>query len=518
MNSLCAYTHLIFNFDKKTEKTGETNKRYQSQNPTQTTSSITASVSFGKPMTATMLSSQDSMTTRPVMDMVGGKFSVGVNPYQILQVRRDATPSEIRHAYRRLALWHHPGRCVGETATAEERSRRLHVFEVLAASYETLLDNEARLRCDKLLREQYAEMSRSKNIPAGQVNVGGRPFSPNSKSFQQDENYFSESFVAQVIGQLAVHTMISSFDALDDTNPNNAIPTVASLSSDSSLEDKSRRPREHDDDSSHSSFVSGTAVRSTAVRTPRIHIPLGVPIGTPLRETSPHDLIDSQGVPLNQREQNFLSLNCGINTLPSFDAQQIPPFINSTTTSEQNLAEVHYTESETNHLFGGPLQLLYRARRWKSFRNPYDVFADVFGSQVYLGHNPTSARGSGSTAGYDLALPAQSSNAVWKRTSRTLKDGTILYNTSRIVHNRRMTRTEAVWTDVDTGERHSKVTVVTEILEDLEGTNGDEDGTTGWLTYLATCGKLETDADNHSVFHCCGTDASYSCGGAWSWL
>ncbi len=53
-----------------------------------------------------------------------------VNPYHVLQIRRDATPSEIRQAYRRLALWHHPG---PKADCREERQRRLHVFEVLAA-------------------------------------------------------------------------------------------------------------------------------------------------------------------------------------------------------------------------------------------------------------------------------------------------------------------------------------------------------------------------------------------------
>ena len=33
-----------------------------------------------------------------------------VNPFHVLQVRQDATVDEIRQHYRRLALWHHPGR------------------------------------------------------------------------------------------------------------------------------------------------------------------------------------------------------------------------------------------------------------------------------------------------------------------------------------------------------------------------------------------------------------------------
>jgi hypothetical protein len=61
--------------------------------------------------------------------------------------------------------------------------------------------------------------------------------------------------------------------------------------------------------------------------------------------------------------------------------------ISSTSKQEQN-AELQYTEGETNQLFGGPLQLLYKARRWKPFRDPSDVFADVFGSKIPLGAIP----------------------------------------------------------------------------------------------------------------------------------
>jgi hypothetical protein len=70
-----------------------------------------------------------------------------VNPFRVLQVRQDATVDEVRNHYRRLALWHHPGRrkimsisSVLDSSSVMELQRRAHVFCVLAACYETLVD------------------------------------------------------------------------------------------------------------------------------------------------------------------------------------------------------------------------------------------------------------------------------------------------------------------------------------------------------------------------------------------
>mmetsp|Transcript_31062 Transcript_31062/g.35383 ORF Transcript_31062/g.35383 Transcript_31062/m.35383 type:complete len:314 (-) Transcript_31062:202-1143(-) len=74
-----------------------------------------------------------------------------VNPYAVLHVRRDATPSEIREAYRRLALWHHPGRLKG--TSEDELRRRSEVFETIAVCYEVLFENESRQKYDILLQK-----------------------------------------------------------------------------------------------------------------------------------------------------------------------------------------------------------------------------------------------------------------------------------------------------------------------------------------------------------------------------
>jgi hypothetical protein len=58
-----------------------------------------------------------------------------VDPYQVLQVRRDATRSELRQAYRKLALWHHPGRTCGGR---EKRARRATLLRCHDASTRNL--------------------------------------------------------------------------------------------------------------------------------------------------------------------------------------------------------------------------------------------------------------------------------------------------------------------------------------------------------------------------------------------
>lgn len=100
-----------------------------------------------------------------------------INPYQLLQVRQDATPAEIRGAYRRLALWHHPGRRKTRDLSAGELQRQYDVFSTLAASYETLIDKGSRQVYDALLRQNFD----------GEVWVGGKPWSPwMSQTFYSD--------------------------------------------------------------------------------------------------------------------------------------------------------------------------------------------------------------------------------------------------------------------------------------------------------------------------------------------
>src|SRR5215212_6665445 len=62
-------------------------------------------------------------------------------PYDILGVKRDATPEQIRGAYRRLARKLHPDLNPGDR-TAEERFKRV------SAAYDLLGDPDKRARFD----------------------------------------------------------------------------------------------------------------------------------------------------------------------------------------------------------------------------------------------------------------------------------------------------------------------------------------------------------------------------------
>jgi molecular chaperone DnaJ len=69
-----------------------------------------------------------------------------LEPHRILGVRDDATPAEIRTAFRRAAMRHHPDRNPGDAGAAER-------FRIARAAYEELLRREA---CSRAPRRRAA--------------------------------------------------------------------------------------------------------------------------------------------------------------------------------------------------------------------------------------------------------------------------------------------------------------------------------------------------------------------------
>ena len=67
--------------------------------------------------------------------------------YEVLGVGRGASPEEIKRAYRRGALKHHPDNAPGDKAQAEQK------FKELAQAYEVLSDHEKRARYDRFGHE-----------------------------------------------------------------------------------------------------------------------------------------------------------------------------------------------------------------------------------------------------------------------------------------------------------------------------------------------------------------------------
>jgi len=67
------------------------------------------------------------------------------DPYQILKVPRTATQSQIKSAYRKLALKYHPDR----QSSSEEKERCTKVFASIGNAYEILADKDRREEYDR---------------------------------------------------------------------------------------------------------------------------------------------------------------------------------------------------------------------------------------------------------------------------------------------------------------------------------------------------------------------------------
>jgi curved DNA-binding protein CbpA len=305
-----------------------------------------------------------------------------VNPYHVLQIRQDASPSEIRHSYRRLALWHHPGRSHDSLL---ERRQRLQVFETISASFETLIEKDSRRRYDLFLKGRFTAV-----LPIGELFVGGKLLV--DSSVDGDKQHHRRGHSVDSFGTISTkssgsNTLINCFDGpkTGDTRKRNELPALSrssSLSSQSSISDEDENGDEY-------------------------YLPQRLRVSV--------DLSD-----------------------------------------DEQVAEVHFTEAETNRLFGGPLAHLYRARRWNAFTDPFILFRGVFGSHIFGGFHPDQIQGP-----LEQWMPLRPTrNAAWMGSSRRLDDGvTTVFTTTRTLHDRRLTRTETVSIDPKTKRLHSVLTV-----------------------------------------------------------
>lgn len=83
--------------------------------------------------------------------------------YQTLGVPRNASASDIKKAYRKLALKHHP-----DKVAPEDRSKAEHEFKEIAKAYEWLSDEKKRG-----LYDRYGEKSLEGNFQPGFADMGG---------------------------------------------------------------------------------------------------------------------------------------------------------------------------------------------------------------------------------------------------------------------------------------------------------------------------------------------------------
>ena len=292
-----------------------------------------------------------------------------INPYHVLQVRRDATSTELRESYQRLALWHHPGRFTDK----EEQERRSHMFHIISACYETLQDNVHRQRYDLIVYQIERNF-----LLGGEILIRGKPlFVP--WTFQKTS------------GQRFVDLCASSPKPRDN---NTQIPVLLSSSS------------------------STTTIVSDDDLT--LHAP----------DDASHDR--------------------------------------------------------------GPLELLYKARRWQPFTNPYTMFDYIFSSCVFARHV-----NDGSTPQLFHTTPTRLTKTTALQTGATKKhqDGCWVTVTSRIVQDRKLTQTECVMTQ--SGKQCVSVKVDSEPW--YGGSTGGHDN---HMSKLQCCPKQDVDDQCFHLFPC----------------
>jgi hypothetical protein len=158
--------------------------------------------------------------------------------------------------------------------------------------------------------------------------------------------------------------------------------------------------------------------------------------------------------------------------------------------------EVRYTEADTSRLFGGPLAHLYRVRNFEPFTDPFLVFEKVFGSEIFKVDKQEIGR-------LKEWMPLRSIRpAGWKGSSEKSPDGKrTVFTTSRVLHDRRLTRTETLTVDPMTGKAQSFVTVTSQDMELLVEADDVPTRSTWLICYQfdspdTMCGDLNLMYDN----------------------
>lgn len=190
----------------------------------------------------------------------------------------------------------------------------------------------------------------------------------------------------------------------------------------------------------------------------------------------------------------------------------IPTLDDASSSSSSSLSDVsttlederHYTYDDTNRLFGGPLSLLYKARQYRSFTDPYDLFDSVMQgaslprpSQDML-HNIRLHN-----VHWTLPWDKPRRSAAWTGSTSTGKDNARISTTSRILHHTRLTRTETVAVDKQ-GRRQTTIQVTSEALPPLE--DDDDDGSESSLLQsnkmgCSICGTTSASSQKPSTVY-----------------
>eukprot|EP00536_Pseudo-nitzschia_multiseries_P011479 jgi/Psemu1/29098/gm1.29098_g len=383
-----------------------------------------------------------------------------VNPYRVLELRRDATHSEIVGSYRKLALIYHPGRKI---ACPVERRKRLQFFEVLAACYETLMHAEFRRRCDVLLKDIE---KKGKNKTNGNHN----PTRSKIMNSYQTNSYQTKSSV--IMSETATQQTLTN----TNTTEGESIPGLIATSSESTSFSRGKSGDSNETLPRNNCTSIGVGMLACAAGPAALH---------QRRSSSSVDFAISR-----DGTKGFRSL---------VDSSSL-----SASQASAEEAEIHFSEATVNRLFGGPLASLHRARNFQAFSDPYVVFDKVFGNRKPMFPRVTIADINTAAAGqrtedsktYDwhetdgnaitirssaaLALSGKNQNkrkakkgasSSDNRTSIGVDDdptaNTQIFVSSRVVNGRKITKTETVHVDPSTGIASVNVTVDGEYLEPI---------------------------------------------------
>lgn len=91
----------------------------------------------------------------------------GDDPYNLLGVSKDATESDIKKAYRKLALQYHPDRQSDE----DGRVKAQHKFAQIAGAYEILMDEKLRKEYDRSQKEQANSTGTARGFDQNNTNI-----------------------------------------------------------------------------------------------------------------------------------------------------------------------------------------------------------------------------------------------------------------------------------------------------------------------------------------------------------
>jgi hypothetical protein len=478
-----------------------------------------------------------------------------VDPYQVLQVRRDATHSEIRQAYRRLSLWYHPGRRIVAVATAATNSsssknraqqQQMVHFATLAACYETLVDVGARRRCDTLCRDleilQKIQQQTTSWPVSGDIRVGGRKLLHMGGSGGGGTDQYNYYMGNKAMGTAPALSPVSSQSSGDEGDVEEEGKEDAKMEQSPDAQRRRQhvkaqrrsprrrlkrrtvhfQPQEGKRRTVHFQTQEDKTGKNKRDKPPIrmlgcCHAPPASDNDDYMEETMPfakthHILCSHEDDDSSQNDDEYQT---AIRSL----------LRNSSSTGENDAQaaadNIHYTAVETNRLFGGPLQLLFRARRWKPFTDPFVVFSTIFGNNHSLGRgSETNSSLLDAENESNSAVPSFHNTAADKTTPLVLyphhavtalsgesfrvSDDVTVFRKVRNWTDRRIVRTEVVRTNPrgKTMPKHSTVTVTTEYLD------GSSAGTfsSSEQLHALPCwdDRSKNQAANGAAYYCCG--------------